>query len=193
MKLFELDTIAVHLRKINCKHLNGDWKPVVPESLETKATWLLCGLPHWQQIPWTLQVKWHSLHHLQNIHCDLLCFLSMMSTKKKSQVSVLPFVLRNWPLCLDCGPPLWSSHAVPEFYPSYHLSCSSSADGPRAARSSLQTLQTWPCRVQLIVLYRAGWQRKRPQLSEDSLPARIYQQTITRNDNVEHKSDIFLT
>lgn len=25
------------------------------------------GLPHWHQIPWTLQVKWHALHHLQDV------------------------------------------------------------------------------------------------------------------------------
>lgn len=92
--------------------------------------------------------------------------------------------MMNWPLCLCCEPPLWSSHVVPGFYPFYRRSCSSSADGPRAAHSSLQTPQTWPCRVQLTTLYRAGWQRRRPRLSEDSLRARIWWKTMPRNHSI---------
>lgn len=86
-----------------------------------------------------------------------------------------------WPRCLCCEPPLWSSRAAPGFYPSYRRSCSSSAGGPRASHSSLQRPQIWPCRAPPTALGTAGWQRWRPPPSEDSLPARIYEEMTTRS------------
>lgn len=47
-------------------YLDRDRKSIVSKGLEAETARLLGGLPHWQQVPRTLQVKWHSFHHLWN-------------------------------------------------------------------------------------------------------------------------------
>ena len=48
-------------------HLNRDRKAVISEGLEAETARLLGGLPHRHQIPRTLQVKRHPLHHLEGV------------------------------------------------------------------------------------------------------------------------------